>query len=270
MVEFRADLHCHTTCSDGTDSPEVVIRKAALIGLQGLSITDHDTIAAYTPQLFSLAEELKIQLLAGLELSSEWEKTSVHILGYGIDLQSSSLRDFLISMVRRRNERNENIVQKLKNKGFAIELGEIERLGFPIIGRPHIAWLMVKKGYVKSTKEAFDRYLKDGASCYASGIKFTPQEVIDQIHSAKGKAILAHPHFLPQGSFIREILKLPLDGLEGYYGLLHPFQEKHWLDLAKTRNWIVTGGSDYHGSVKPDTPLGASWTSQETFISLIS
>src|SRR5688572_18634373 len=121
MVDFRADLHCHTICSDGTDTPEEVLRKAASLGLQGLSITDHDTIDAYTPEVMALASELNIRLLPGIELSSEWERSSVHILGYGIDLQSPSLREFLVHMVQRRRERNADILQKLRDKGFVIE-----------------------------------------------------------------------------------------------------------------------------------------------------
>ncbi|HEV7737172.1 MAG TPA: PHP domain-containing protein [Chlamydiales bacterium] len=265
MVDFRADLHCHTICSDGTDTPEEVLRKAASLGLQGLSITDHDTIDAYTPEIMALAVELNIRLLPGVELSSEWEKSSVHILGYGIDLQSSSLREFLVQMIQRRRERNADILQKLRGKGFVIELEELENLAFKTVGRPHIAHLMVQKGFVNSWKEAFDRYLKDGAPCYAPGIKFTPTQVIEQIHLAQGKAILAHPHFLPKGSFVRTLLRLPLDGLEGYYGNVHPFQEKPWIDMAKQRKWIVTGGSDYHGSVKPGITLGCSWVGLDTF-----
>lgn len=265
MVEFRADLHCHTICSDGTDSPEDVVRKAAALGLQGLSITDHDTIDAYSPALFSLAKELNIRLLAGIELSSELGTTSVHVLGYGIDLQSSAFHTFLQNMIQRRHERNENILQKLRAKGFAIQREDLEKLAFRTIGRPHIAQVLVDKGYVASRKEAFDRYLKEGASCYAPGIKFTPLEVIDQIHGAGGKAILAHPHFITQGTLRRTLLKLPLDGLEGYYGNLHPFQEKPWVDLAKERGWIVTGGSDYHGSVRPGINLGCSWVGLDIF-----
>lgn len=265
MVEFRADLHCHTICSDGTDTPEQILRLAAAAGLQGLSITDHDTIDAYSPSLFTLAKELQIRILPGIELSSELGHSSVHILGYGIDLESQALHTFLRDMILRRHERNETILQKLRAKGFSIDRDDLEKLAFRTIGRPHIAQVLVDKGYVSTRKEAFDRYLKEGASCYAPGIKFTPSEVIDQIHSAGGKAILAHPHFIATTSLKRTLLKLPLDGLEGYYGNLHPFKEKPWVDLAKERGWIVTGGSDYHGSTRPNINLGSSWVSEEIF-----
>jgi predicted metal-dependent phosphoesterase TrpH len=270
MVEFRADLHCHTICSDGTDTPEEIVRKAAAAGLQGLSITDHDTIDAYSGELFALAAELNLLLLPGVEVSSEYEKSSVHVLGYGIDLESSSFRKFLQEMIQRRKERNENILRNLRAKGFFIQMEEVENLGFRTIGRPHIAQVMVDKGYVESRRDAFDRYLRDGASCYAPGIKFTPLEVIEQIHLAKGKAILAHPHFFQRGPFLKTLLKLPLDGVEAYYGNLHHFKEKPWLDMAKERKWVATGGSDYHGTVKPGIALGCSWVGFDTFTALNS
>jgi 3',5'-nucleoside bisphosphate phosphatase len=264
-IEFRADLHCHTICSDGTDSPEEVLRKAASIGLQGLSITDHDTIDAYSPELFLLANELNIRLLPGIEFSSEWEGSSIHVLGYGIDLKASPLRDFMFQMIFRRGERNGAILQKLRDLGFSLHKEELERYGGRTIGRPHIAHLMIEKGYVATLREAFDLYLRDGASCYVPGIRFTPLEVIEQIRNAKGKAILAHPHFLKKGSFLKQILSMPFDGIEAYYGNQPIAFQQPWVDIARKKNWIVTGGSDYHGSVKPHALLGSSWVSQDTF-----
>jgi predicted metal-dependent phosphoesterase TrpH len=241
------------------------LRKAHEIGLSGLSITDHDTIAAYTPQLFVLADELKIRLLPGIELSSEWEGASVHILGYGIDIHSEHLKSFLSEMIRRRNLRNQAIIDKLKARNIAIEMEELYRLSLhQTIGRPHIAALLLRKGVVVSMQEAFQVYLGEGASCYSLGIKYTPSEVIDAIHEAKGKAVLAHPHFT-KVSHLRQLLNLPLDGLECYYGTLHKVQERPWLDKAKKRGLIPTGGSDYHGHFKPHVSLGCSWVDEKTF-----
>ncbi|HEX2583053.1 MAG TPA: PHP domain-containing protein, partial [Chlamydiales bacterium] len=256
MSHFRADLHCHTYCSDGSDSPETLLRKAKAIGLQGLSITDHDSIGAYTPEVFALADALPIRLLPGIELSSEWEKTTVHVLGYGIDIHSEGLREFLAEMIRRRNTRNQAIIEKLKAQKIAIEMAEVESLTQELfshrtIGRPHIAELLVRKKVVASIPEAFDRYLREGAICYVSGIKYTPTDVIDAIHHAKGKAVLAHPHFIKSGSHLRYLLTLPFDGLECHYGTLHKVQEKYWIKKAKEKGLIATGGSDYHGACKP-------------------
>jgi len=267
-MTFRADLHSHTICSDGTDSPSELVHKAHAAGLQGLSITDHDTIDAYTPEIFSLAQKLGLQLLPGVELSSEQDGISVHVLGYNIDLHSTTLKSFLANLIERRAERNRAILAKLAKKGFVIHEQELTAFGIRTLGRPHIAELMVRKKYVGSREEAFQRYLQDGASCYAPGIKYTPEEVIEQIHLAKGKAVLAHPHFLRTGAFLRRLLELPLDGIECYYAVFHAAQEVPWIKLAQEKGWLVTGGSDYHGTVKPHITLGCSWVGLEHFEAL--
>ncbi len=270
MHEFRADIHCHSICSDGTDTPFELLKKAKEAHLQGLSITDHDTIDAYTPELFEQARELEIILLPGVEISSEVDGASVHILGYGFDLKSTALKQFLLLMQERRAVRNRAILHKLSERKMPIT--EEELCAFAkrrTIGRPHIAELMVKKGYVASTREAFEKYLREGGLCYASGIRFHPKEVIEEIRKAKGKAILAHPHFIKKGSFLRKLLDLPFDGIECYYSILDKALELPWLKLAKERNWIATGGSDYHGSFKPHVSLGCSWVSECVFRLLV-
>ncbi len=275
ISDFRADLHCHTTCSDGSDDPIALLRLAKQAGLQGLSITDHDTLDAYTPELFAEAETLGIRLLTGIELSSELDHIPVHILGYGYEIAECSLKPFLEELQRRRGDRNRAILAKLAEKKMPIS--EEELLSFSLkarakrtIGRPHIAQMMVLKGYVATPQEAFERYLKEGGLCYAPGIKFSPKEAIDEIHKAKGRAVLAHPHFLKKGSFLRKLLDLPFDGIECYYAVLHKEQEKPWLKIAKERGWIATGGSDYHGVLKPFIPLGCSWVNEQTFQLLLN
>lgn len=272
--EFRADLHCHTNCSDGSEDPHVVLRLAKQAGLQGLSITDHDTLDAYTPELFADAENLGIRLLTGIELSSELDAIAVHILGYGYDPTGSSLKNFLEELQKRRGDRNRAILKKLSERNILIT--EEELISFSLaarskrtIGRPHIAQLLVLKGYVATPQEAFERYLKEGAMCYAPGIKFSPKEAIEEIHKANGKAVLAHPHFLKKGSFLRQLLSLPFDGIECHYGTLHKELERPWLKIAAERGWIPTGGSDYHGNLKPHIPLGCSWVTEPIFEKLL-
>ena len=185
IAEFRADLHCHTICSDGTDSPIEVLHMAKRAGLQGLSITDHDTTAAYTGELVEEAKKLAIRLLTGVEGSSELETIPVHILGYGLDLESQSFRTFLERMQKRRTDRNRLILEKLFKKNMPISEEELTSFAQKrTIGRPHIAQLMIQKGFVSSIKEAFDLYIKEGASCYAAGLKHKPQEVIEEIQRA--------------------------------------------------------------------------------------
>ncbi len=267
MSEFRADLHCHSNCSDGTDHPLKLLDLAKEAGLSGLSITDHDTIQAYTPELYAKAKELGITLLIGTEISTEFQGLTVHILAYGFD---HSLGEFLKEALDRRKDRNRKILAKLKKKGIAIEESELPTFGpEQIIGRPHIAAALLKKGEVSSIQEAFERYLQDTASCYVPGGKFTPLEAIRMIQEAKGKAVLAHPHFLKKGRFLREILGHPFDGIECYYGRLHKAQEAPWLKIAQEKGWLITGGSDYHGSLRPYIHLGCSWVGEAAFQRLL-
>lgn len=267
MNDFRADIHCHSNCSDGTDDPLALLDLAKQAGLSGLSITDHDTIQAYTPELYHKAKTLDLALLIGAEISTEFEGLTVHILAYGFN---SSLRDFLNEALSRRKERNRKILEKLKKKGISIDESELPTFGpEQIIGRPHIAAALLKKGAVSSIQEAFHRYLEDSASCYVPGGKFTPLEAIAAIRAAKGKAVLAHPHFLKKGRFLREILRHPFDGIECYYGRLLKEQEAPWLKIAKEKSWIATGGSDYHGSVRSYIQLGSSWVGEDVFFKLM-
>jgi predicted metal-dependent phosphoesterase TrpH len=170
MIECRFDLHTHTTCSDGSDSPIKLLDLAKQCGLSGLSITDHDTIAAYTPELFAHAESLGLRLLTGIELSSEWQDQSVHVLGYNIDVHSAELKSFLTQLIIRRDARNAMMIERLKKKGFQIEPEELLAFGDRTIGRPHIAMLLKEKGYVFSIQEAFQKYLGDKCPCFVPSI----------------------------------------------------------------------------------------------------
>ncbi len=265
---FRADLHCHSVCSDGSDTPLQLLELAKKSGLSGLSITDHDTIEAYSPELMESAREIGIRLLPGVELSTEFGKNTIHILGYGFDLQSSHMNYFLEEMQQRRNIRNREILKKLKEKNIIvteIELAALVTFGMKkTIGRPHIAQIMLKKGYVKSIQETFLSYLSEDSPCYVPGFKFTPLDAIQVIHDAKGKAILAHPHYIQKG-VLNSLLALPFDGIECYYSNLLEYQERPWVKIAKDKNWIATGGSDYHGQFKPQINLGCSWVDETTF-----
>lgn len=265
MEPFRADLHCHSLASDGSDDPLDLVRLAKKSNLQGLSITDHDTTAAYTLKLFELAQELSIRILSGIEISTEIEGESVHVLGYGYDLSSPLLAEFLKQMRIRRKERSRLILEKLAERKMPLDVSDLPQ---EVIGRPHIAWLLVRKGYVRSLQEAFDLYLKDGACCWVSGFRATPLDAIEQIHLAKGKAILAHPHIYKKKALLKKVLSLPFDGIECYYSLLPKALELPWLNVARERGWIATGGSDYHGSARPNVRLGASWVGKAVFEAL--
>lgn len=264
-MTFRADLHCHSTCSDGTLSPVELIALAKERGLSGLSITDHDTVAAYTTAI-PAAKAAGIRLGTGVEFSCEHQGISVHILGYDYLLDASSIKELCARHKKRRTERNRAILANLKQHRMPIDEEELKKFGEErTIGRPHIAQLMIEKGYVSSLKDAFNRYLGEGKLCYAKGEVFTALEAITSLHQAEGKAFVAHPQLLPKKSSLKEILALPFDGIECYYSLFAKETAQKWLDIAKTKKWLISGGSDFHGAVKPNIALGCSFVDQETF-----
>jgi 3',5'-nucleoside bisphosphate phosphatase len=268
-MTFRADLHCHTTCSDGSFTPAELIALAKKQGLQGLSITDHDTIAAYETAI-PLAKEAGIVLGTGVEFSADHNGHSVHILGYDFSLTNLDLLAFCEAHQKRRTHRNRAILDKLKIEGMSIQEEELKSFPAHAIGRPHIAFLMAQKKYVSSIQEAFQLYIGEGKPCYASGQPFTVQETIDIIHQAGGKAVIAHPHLSDDRKTLLALLSMNFDGIECYYARCAPHKERRWLKIAKHRNWLITGGSDFHGAFRPHIPLGCSWVDAPTFQKLFS
>lgn len=265
-MTFKADLHCHTTCSDGTMTPQEIVRHAKALGLSALAITDHDTIAAYE-EAIPVAKQEGILLGVGAEFSSTFRKTSVHILAYDFPLDSAPIHALCQRHKIRRKERNQNILQNLSRLGFVIREEELPA-SHETIGRPHIAALMLQKKYVSSFREAFDLYIGDGKPCFDPGTPITTQETIDIIHAAKGKAFIAHPHLLQGARKRREIYNLPFDGIECYYGRFPKDASTPFLQLAKEKKWLTSGGSDFHGQNKEYSYLGSSWVDEETFLQI--
>ncbi|MBS0604387.1 MAG: PHP domain-containing protein [Verrucomicrobia bacterium] len=261
---FRADLHCHTTFSDGTMTPQQILLHAKEIGLSGISITDHDTIEAYTAAP-AIAKELGLAMGSGVEFSSVFRTLSVHILGYDFDLKSPEIQKLCDRHQQRRRERNKRILDKLSRLSMPILEEELLSMGERTVGRPHIAQLMIKKGYVSTIKQAFNLYIGDGRPCFDPGEGVSSEETIEVIHQGGGKAFLAHPHLLEHASKIKELLKLPFDGIECHYARFAPDQEKRWIKVAKEKGWLMSGGSDFHGTVKDYIQLGCSWVDEETF-----
>lgn len=273
MNTFRADLHCHTTCSDGSLSPEQIVRLAVENGLSGLSITDHDTIAAYTTAI-PVAKELGLKLLTGVEFSAEHKNTSIHVLAYGFSLTNVLIQDFCDQHTLRRRERNQTILTLLKKEGISISEQELHAEYGPSSkgkswGRPHIAQAMVKKGFVKSVEEAFRKFIGDGKCAYAPGKTFSVAETIELIHAANGFAVLAHPMLIDKRSVAHDLLNLPFDGIEAYYAKISIERQLHWKRIAEEQGMMITGGSDFHGQLKPNIPLGCSWVNEERFNELM-
>jgi predicted metal-dependent phosphoesterase TrpH len=268
MDEFHADLHCHTTCSDGTFKPQEIIQLAHDVGLQGLSITDHDTISAYQ-EAVPAAQAKNLPLISGLELSAIHQQTSVHILAYSFSLSSPIIKEFCQRHHQRREQRNQAILTRLAERGMPLSFEDFPQEGFSCskhsIGRPHIAMAMVKKGYVNSIQEAFHEYIGEGKPCYEPGAIFSVEETLEIIHQAKGLAIIAHPHLIEKVGVLGDLLEMKFDGIEGYYARFPRTANERWLKIGARKGWIITGGSDFHGDIKPTLPLGSSWVNAETF-----
>ncbi len=261
MNEF-CDLHTHTIASDGSDTPTELIKKAKEVGLKAVAITDHDTLDGLK-EGYEASKKYEVELVPGVELSLLAPRGNMHLLGYYIDQNSKELNDVLKSVQDARAKRNPKIVEKLNRLGLKITMEELEEMAQGgQIGRPHIARMMVEKGYVKSVSEAFDKYLKKDGPAYAPKSILKPKEAIEAIHAARGVAVLAHPISLDPNplnlldEFVSEWVGYGLDGIECYYSEHTPDFTEYCISLCKRFGLIITGGSDYHGKAKPHIMLG--------------
>ncbi len=262
-MQARADLHVHSTCSDGTFSPAEVLAKAAARGLKTISITDHDTVGAYSAAQAAvpvLAAQLGVQVISGIEISAY--DTAVakeyHILGYGIDTEHPSLNHYVEECRANRSKRAEQIVEKLHALNVPLELEDILReCGGGVIGRVHIATALYKRGFVSSPKQAFTRYLADDRPASAVKWHFSVPAAIDLIHEVGGVAVLAHPARTIHGLHLVNIVRAGLDGIETVHPQHDPYLQRYYEQFARAYHLLTTGGSDFHGSkYSDDTNLG--------------
>jgi predicted metal-dependent phosphoesterase TrpH len=263
MSDFRADLHTHSSCSDGSLSPQELIERARQVGLGGLSITDHDTVDAY----LQVEDQLGTFVVPGVEFSCLHQGQNVHILAYSFNPKNEELQAFCEEHRKRRCLRACKMIERLRQK--KIFLDEEKILKEKNVGRPHIAQELVEKGIVSSFSEAFSRFLGDGKACYVPSEAPSVKETIAFIRSLKGVPVLAHPHLITHLSLLRSLYNLPFEGIETRYAKISAEKEKAFVEVAKEKRWIETGGSDFHGEAKPQIPLGSSWTSQKTFTFLL-
>jgi 3',5'-nucleoside bisphosphate phosphatase len=255
------DLHSHTTHSDGSVSPSELVALASARGAIAIAITDHDTVAGLAEGRVA-AERLGIEFIEGIEISADYTPGTMHILGYCIDPANDALADKLDGLRRARNERNPQIAARLQALGYDLSYEEVARLaGNEIVGRPHFARLMVERGYAESMPDAFNRFLAKGAAAYVEKVRPSPVDAISMIHSAGGVAVLAHPYQLrlasleAADSLIGELTSLGLDGVEALYSRHSSYEREAYREIAARYGLLVTGGSDYHGTYKPDIDL---------------
>jgi len=254
------DLHTHTTASDGSMTPSELVRHAFEKGLAAIAVTDHDTVGGVS-QALEEGSRLGIEVIAGVEISVDFS-SEMHLLGYYPDGNCDLILNTLKNLREMREQRNFKIVNRLNELGFDITMQEVignARGGNA--GRLHIARVMIEKGYVKSTDEAFKKYLGSGKPAYFKREKLTPKSGIAEIIRSGGIPILAHPFYIGLpfdrlDQLVGELAGYGLKGIEAYYSLHTEEQTAILLKLAEKHGLLVTGGSDFHGSFKPDIEIG--------------
>jgi 3',5'-nucleoside bisphosphate phosphatase len=252
------DLHSHTNESDGSCSPVELVGEAVAAGVRVLGITDHDTFRGFDSAL-PVAREAGIELVCGIELSTKLHGQSVHLLGYFLGENGlADFRTWILEMQASRRDRNIRLVARLRELGFDITLEEAEARGRGMTGRPHFAQLMVEKGYVPNIREAFDEYLDESAKGYVYRREPQFAEGVERIRQAGGIASLAHPVRVRGDvpAVLPELCDAGMNAIEAYHSDHAPRDTELYLGLARRYGLLVTGGSDFHGAVKPGVRLG--------------
>lgn len=263
----RIDLHIHTTASDGTSTPSQILSVARQLKLGAIAITDHDTLDGVRESI-RLGIPPSVQFLTGVEISATPPPPfrcpgSFHILGYGIRPEDPVLNQILFQLQDARKNRNPRIIERLNHLGLDLTLEEVNQIaGDGLLGRPHIARLMVKKGYARSINDAFDNYLGKGKPAYVDKFRVDTSQAIKLISAAGGLPVLAHPYLLETESekeledLVIMMKAVGLKGLEVYYPDHPPEHTAQYMELAQKHGLLMTGGTDFHGSLKPEVQMG--------------
>jgi predicted metal-dependent phosphoesterase TrpH len=255
------DLHSHTSESDGSYSPAGLVALAGEVGLDVLAITDHDTFAGFE-KAKPLADAANLDLLCGIELSTKFHGKSVHLLGYFPGSgASASFRGWIAGLQASRHERNRLLLEKLRAHGVDLSCDELMRRGGPLPGRPHVAFLMVEKGYVGSVQAAFDEYLDDSAPCHVPRDEPSFEDAVRRIGEAGGVSSLAHPYRVSRNAdeiaaAVRAMRAMGLAAIEVYHSEHSAEEAALYANLASNLGLLPTGGSDFHGATKPGIALG--------------
>lgn len=256
------DLHTHSTASDGTDSPEQLMVKAKNAGLEAIALTDHDILEGL-PRAEEAARDLGLLFIRGCEISTTTEQGEIHVLGLWIPHKSEPLESFLKHLRDMRFSRNASMVEKLRNLGMDITMEELAEEAKGSIGRPHMAKIMLNKGYVADRREAFDRYLGINGKAYVPKIAPGPEQAVRLLASLGATAAIAHPLLRTRPAGWLEALVCGLCGaglgaLEAWHSSQSSKQAHEICELAKKYKLGVCGGSDYHGNSKPGLELGTA------------
>ena len=261
------DLHIHSTASDGSLTPAEIINRAQRLNLAAIAITDHDSIYG-SKEALQAGIPPSLKFLTGIEISAAHPtffpgSGSFHILGYCIRLDNQALNQALNRLRDARKNRNPKIIKRLNELGLKISLEDVNpTIAHGQLGRPHIAQVMIKKGFVKSMDEAFDKFLGAGKPAYVDKNRIGCEETIQMIRDAGGVPVLAHPALLNINDdfqleeLIQNLIKIGMRGIEVYYPEHSPEQMQRYRELANKYNLLITGGTDFHGSITPKIEMG--------------
>jgi predicted metal-dependent phosphoesterase TrpH len=256
------DLHMHSTFSDGSLTPAELAQLARKTGIQAVALTDHDTTDG-TAVFVEACRDQGVIGLAGVEISVDAPKGTLHMLGYGMDTAAPGFCEMLRRIRAGRSDRNQMILERLNALGLALTWEEVRSLaGEDVVGRPHFAEAMLRRGYIQSREEAFDRYLGKGKPAYVDRLRFSAEDSIRAIREAGGVAVLAHPSTLELAPdalrrAVESYAAVGLRGIEVYYAEHSVAAQKQYASLARAAGLILTGGSDFHGgNVNPGIRMG--------------
>lgn len=243
---MRIDLHTHTTASDGLLPPERLVELAKGAGVTVLAIADHDTTDAVDAAL-AAGRRLGVEIIPAVEINTDVDESEVHVLGYFINYHEAWFQAFLVRLRDGRVNRAARMVEKLNALGLRIDFERVRAMAEGAVGRPHVARALVEAGAVKSTEEAFEKYIGRSGPAYVERMKVTPEEAVRVIARADGIPVLAHPGWGVKDEMIPPLVEAGLEGLEVYYPDHTPAMVAHYLDLASQYRLVVTGGTDFHG-----------------------
>jgi len=247
-VAGPVDLHSHTTASDGTLPPADLVREAARRGLRVLAITDHDSTEGLAEAMAEAARRPPLQIVPGIEINCDVEGAEIHVLGYCMDYGAAWFQDFCARQREERRARVYRMAERLAALGLPLDAERV----FAIVkegsaGRPHVAQVMVERGYVKTVREAFDRFLGSGKPAHVPRVKVSPADAVRLIRRAGGVPVLAHPGLADRDELIPALVDAGLMGIECYYSEHSAAQTAGYVQMCRDRGLVATGGSDFHG-----------------------
>jgi hypothetical protein len=267
---IKADLHTHTNYSDGIFTPAELVRRAKQKGLQYIAVTDHDNVEGIA-EAVETGKEAGIEIIPGVELSTEYKGREVHILGYFFDYHNEELLEYLREFRILRRERAEKIVHKLNAMNIPLKFADVvdKVEGNVSIGRPHIAFALIENNYINNYYEAFIKYIGDGKPAYEKKKNLPTHEAIKLITKTGGLSFVAHPGKAIRDDALIEIIEQGIDGIEVIHPSHSPEYVNYFQDFASQYFLLESGGSDFHGGrINDESILGAYWVSEQKVIAM--